>query len=91
MTGRGTSMSFEIVHRRCKIRRVHQWIKIFGASDMNTTRRRALQTSLGAGLLAMAPHPRASGQNQSQTISSEELLRVAEAPVLQVGEISPGR
>ena len=45
---------------------------------MNTTRRRALQTAFGTGLLAMAPHRRAAGQSQGQTVSSEELLRVAE-------------
>jgi L-alanine-DL-glutamate epimerase-like enolase superfamily enzyme len=55
---------------------------------MDTTRRRALQTVLGAGLLAMAPHRRATGQSQGQTVSSEELLRVAEAPVLQVGDLA---
>ena len=30
-TGRGTSMSFEIVHWCCKIRLVHQWTTFFGA------------------------------------------------------------
>jgi L-alanine-DL-glutamate epimerase-like enolase superfamily enzyme len=55
---------------------------------MNTTRRRVLQTSLGAGLLAMASHSRATGQSQGQTVSSEELLRVAEAPVLQLSDLA---
>ncbi len=55
---------------------------------METTRRRALQTAFGAGLLAMAPHRRATGQSQGQTVSSEELLRVAEAPVLQVSDLA---
>jgi L-alanine-DL-glutamate epimerase-like enolase superfamily enzyme len=55
---------------------------------METTRRRALQTALGAGLLAMAPHRGATGQSQGQTVSSEELLRVAEAPVLQVSDLA---
>jgi L-alanine-DL-glutamate epimerase-like enolase superfamily enzyme len=55
---------------------------------METTRRRALQTALGAGLLAMAPHRGATGQSQGQSVSSEELLRVAEAPVLQVSDLA---
>ena len=55
---------------------------------METTRRRALQTALGAGMLAMAPHRRATGQSQGQTVSSDELLRVAEAPVLQLSDLT---
>jgi L-alanine-DL-glutamate epimerase-like enolase superfamily enzyme len=55
---------------------------------MNTTRRRALQTAFGTGLLGMAPYPKAIGQSQGQTVSSEELLRVAEAPVLQVSDLT---
>jgi L-alanine-DL-glutamate epimerase-like enolase superfamily enzyme len=55
---------------------------------METTRRRALQTALGAGVLTMAPCSRATGQSQGQSVSNEELLRVAEAPVLQVGDLA---
>ena len=86
MTGPGILMSFEIA--QCEIDDSGEWASNYGAKHMDTTRRRVLQTTLGAGLLAMAPHSRATGQSQGQTISSEELLRVAELPVLQVSDLA---
>jgi L-alanine-DL-glutamate epimerase-like enolase superfamily enzyme len=55
---------------------------------MNPTRRQFLQKTTGAGLLAGAVRQGMAGEDRSDTISGEELVRVAEAPVLQVNELS---
>ena len=57
---------------------------------MNPTRRHLLRMSLGTSLLAGLSRRGAAGEDrrQGRTISNEELQRVAEAPVLQVNELS---
>ena len=55
---------------------------------MAPNRRRFLRTSLGAAVGLGTACRRAAGGEEVRKISLEELDRVAEAPVLQVGEIS---
>jgi L-alanine-DL-glutamate epimerase-like enolase superfamily enzyme len=55
---------------------------------MSSSRRHFLRRSFGAALLAGAIPRRAQAQDQGRTISTEELDRAAQAPVLQVDELS---